>query len=1003
MALFGAPLAHEDHALRACYAALAMQEAIQRDAERARRVHGIDVQIRVGLNSGEAVVGAIDSDLHLDYTAVGQTTHLAARMEQLARPGTILLTVQTWRLVEGYFDVKPLGAVPVRGLATPVQAYELLRAEATQSRLQIAAARGLSPFVGRETEMIALRQALERAAAGHGQVVALVGEPGAGRSRLIYEFIHRLLPTEWLILEGRAASYGQGMPYLPVLQLLRTFFQVADRDDPQRIREQLTSKLLVMDSTLLPTVSPFLALLDVSPEDPEWLALDVAQRRQQTLDAVKRLLLRQSQIQPLVLIVEDLHWIDAGTQAILDTLVESLPAARFLLLVSYRPEYEHSWSAKTYYQQLRVDPLPPKDAATLLQALLGENFSLVGLKQRLIDRTEGNPLFLEESVRTLVETQVLVGKRGAYRLAQARRRAPVHESPELVGERAVYHLMKTTAGIRVPATVQAVLAARIDRLPADEKELLQTAAVIGADVPFGVLQAITGRPEEALRRSLGHLQAAELLYESQLFPELIYRFKHALTHEVAYDSLLQERRRALHRHIIETLERGYPERRAEQIEWLAHHTQKGMVWDKAVSYCRQAGARAESHAAFREAVTYFEQALEALGHLPETGQTMELSLDLHLDLAEALIPLGGHERSRVLLDAAKALAQQLGDRTRLAQVLVKLALAHRMEGDLADAMAAGQQALAIAADIGDEPLRISAAHRLGQVHYGRGEFIQAAALLRQAVAALASDTSLPEPYYNITSRAWLALTLSTLGAFAEGRRHGEAALHLAMTNRQSDAAIIVHGCFGLLALEQGDVPGATQVLTQGLTLCRASGNRDWSISITAGLGYIYALTGQGEEGFKLLEEAIREGLYTGKRFAQAIVLTRLSAVEQLVGREGEARRHAQQAYDLARQQQARGEEAQALYQLATLHAQAEHRDLDGAGASYRQALTLAQELGMRPLEAHCYLGLGALHAKFGQREQARAELVNASGLYRAMEMMFWLPQVETVLAQVEAP
>jgi class 3 adenylate cyclase len=349
MALFGAPLAHEDHAVRACYAALAIQEAMQRYAEQARHTHGIAVQIRVGLNSGEAVVRAIGSDLHLDYTAVGQTTHLAARMEQLARPGTILLTAETWRLVEGYFDVKPLGAVPVKGLSTPVQTYELLRAEPVRSRLQIAAARGLTPFVGRGTELAALHQMLERAAEGHGQVVALVGEPGAGRSRLIFELIQMQSPPGWLILESRAASYGQGMPYLPVLELLKTYFQLADRDDPQQVREQLTGKLLAMDATLRPTLSPLLALLDVSPEDPQWPALDAAQRRQRTLDAVKRLLLRESQIQPLLLVVEDLHWIDAGTQAILDTLVESLPAARLLLLVSYRPEYEHSWSGKTYY------------------------------------------------------------------------------------------------------------------------------------------------------------------------------------------------------------------------------------------------------------------------------------------------------------------------------------------------------------------------------------------------------------------------------------------------------------------------------------------------------------------------------------------------------------------------------------------------------------------------------------------------------------------------------
>jgi predicted ATPase len=672
--------------MRACYAALGMQEGMQGYAEQARHTHGIEVQIRVGLNSGEAVVRAIGSDLHLDYSAIGQTTHLAARMEQLARPGTILLTAQTWRLVEGFFEVKPLGAVPVKGLTTPMQVYELLRAEAVRSRLQIAAARGLTPFVGRETELTILRHVLDRVAGGHGEVVALVGEPGAGRSRLIYEFIHKQLPADWLTIESRAASYGQGMPYLPMIEIVKACFQLADRDDPRQVREQLTGQLLAMDATLRPMLPPLLALLNMPPADPQWLALDAAQRRQQTLEGVKRLLMRQSQIQPLLLIVEDLHWIDAGTQAVLDTLVDSLPAARLFLLVTYRPEYEHSWSGKTYYTQLRVDPLPPKDSAALLEALLGENLSLAALKQRLIVRTEGNPLFLEESVRTLVETQVLVGERSAYRLVQARRRASVQESPELVGERAAYQLMKAAESIRVPATVQAVLAARIDRLPPEQKGLLQTAAVIGAEVPFSLLQAITGQPEEALRRTLDHLQAAEFLYESQLFPEVIYLFKHALTHEVAYNSLLQEHRRTLHRQIIKALEQLYADRLAEQVERLADHTQRGEVWNKAVAYCRQAGARAEAHGAYREAVIYFEQALEALGHLPETVESTELALELRLGLAEALMPLGMHGRSRELLGAAETLALRLGDRARLAQVMAKLAIAQRMEEESGRAM-----------------------------------------------------------------------------------------------------------------------------------------------------------------------------------------------------------------------------------------------------------------------------------------------------------------------------
>ena len=345
---------------------------------------------------------------------------------------------------------------------------------------------------------------------------------------------------------------------------------------------------------LQPTRSAVLALLDVSVEDPEWQALDPSQRRLRIIDSVRRLLLRQSQVQPLLVSIENLHWIDAGTQAVLDSLVESLPTATLLLLVNYRPEYQHGWGSKTYYTQLRLDPLPPESAEALLQALVGDDGSLVPLKHLLIERTEGNPFFLEESVRTLVEAQVLVGERGAYRLVQP------------------------LPNIQVPATVQAVLAARIDRLPAGEKTLLQTAAVIGTDVPFPLLQALAELSEEALQRGLMHLQAAEFLYETRLFPTLEYTFKHALTHDVAYGSLLQERRRALHARIVEALEALYPDRLAEHVDRLAHHALRGEVWDKALTYCRQAGEKAMARSAYREAVGYLEQALSALPHLPDS-------------------------------------------------------------------------------------------------------------------------------------------------------------------------------------------------------------------------------------------------------------------------------------------------------------------------------------------------------------------------------------------------
>ena len=625
MALFGAPIAHEDHALRACYAALALQNAIRTYADEVRRRHGMLLQLRVGLNAGEVVVRAIGNDLHTDYSAVGQHTHLAARMEKLAAPGSILLTAAVLRLVEGLVRVNALGALPVKGFTEPVEGFELLGASDLRRRLQAAALRGLTRFVGREPELTALTQTLTRAGAGHGQVVALVGEAGVGKSRLVYECIHSHRTQGWRVLEAASVSYGKATPYFPVLELLRRYAQVDDHDDARTIRAKVTGHVLTLDEALQETLPALLSLLEALPADSPWLHLDPSQRRQRTLAALQRLLLRDSQVQPLLLVFEDLHWIDSETQALLDGLVERLPTAQLLLLVNYRPEYQHGWGSKTYYTQLRLDPLPPASADEFLHALLGDDPSLVSLKQLLIARTEGNPFFLEESVRTLVETGVLMGEPGAYRLVQA------------------------LPTIQVPATVQAVLAARIDRLPPEEKRLLQTAAVIGTEVPFALLRAIADLPEDILHRGLAHLQAAEFLYETRLFPEPDYTFKHALTHEVAYNSLLLERRRGLHGRLVEALEALARDQVVEQVERLAHHAVRGEVWGKAVTYCQQAGARAFDRAAFREAVAAFDQALQALAHLPEPGDTRGLAIDLRLGLGRSLYILG--EWGRCLIGA----------------------------------------------------------------------------------------------------------------------------------------------------------------------------------------------------------------------------------------------------------------------------------------------------------------------------------------------------------------
>src|SRR5262245_24618868 len=604
-------------------------------------------------------------------------------MEQLATPGSILLTADTLRLVEGLVQVTALGPVPVKGLPEPVEVFELVGASMLRGRFQARVAGGLTRFVGREPELAALVQTLERAGAGHGQVVAVVGEAGVGKSRLVYEFVRSHRTQGWRVLESASVSYGKAIPYFPVIDLLRRYTHIEERDDVRTIRAKVTGQVLTLDATLQETIPALLSLLEAVPEDSLFRNLDPPQRRQRTLEALKRVLLRESQMQPLVLVFEDLHWIDAETQALLGSLVESLPTAHVLLLINYRPEYQHGWGSRTYYTQLRLDPLPPASADVLLQALLGDDVEATGrsplqpLTRLLIERTEGNPFFLEESVRALVETGVLIGAPGAYRLAQA------------------------LPTIQVPATVQAVLAARIDRLPPEAKHLLQTAAVIGMEVPMPLLHAIAELPEAALHRGLAHLQAAEFLYETRLFPEHEYTFKHALTYEVAYSGLLQERRRVLHAQIMTVLERLAAERLAEEVERLAYHARRGEVWDKALHYSRQAGEKAMSRSANQEAVTCFEQALDAVPHLPEGPDTVVQGIDVRLDLRNALLPLGDYERILAILRDAEQLAEALDDAYRLGWISAHLTHYFWSMRDLDRALEYGQHAVALAAPFDD--------------------------------------------------------------------------------------------------------------------------------------------------------------------------------------------------------------------------------------------------------------------------------------------------------------
>jgi class 3 adenylate cyclase/tetratricopeptide (TPR) repeat protein len=948
MAIFGAPLAHETHAVRAAYAALRMQEGVTRLSEALRRSHGAEVQIRIGLNSGEVVVRSIGNDLHMDYTAVGQTTHLAARMEKLARPGSILLSEETHRLTEGYLAVTPRGPIPVRGMAQAVEVYEAVGAGPARSRLQAAAARGLTPFVGRDAELGLLRQALERAESGRGQMVALVGEAGVGKSRLVRELMQTPWTRGFTVLEGRPVVYRKSTAWAPVLVWLRAYFDLERDADAETVRAKVAARLAGLDRGLEAVQPAVLSLFEVPVADPAWTALEPPQRRRRTLDALKHLLLLEARRGPLLLVLEDLHRVDEETQALLDDLVERLSDARLLVLVTYRPEYQHGWSSKGGYTQLRVEPLGVQTAGRLLDGLLGSDPSLRPLHDLLVRRTDGNPLFLEESVRALAETEVLTGAPGAYGLGRA------------------------LTAIQVPSTVQAVLAARIDRLSPEAKHLLQCAAVVGRDVPVPVLEAIADLDPDRLRAGLAQLQAAEFLYETHLFPELEHAFKHTLTQEVAYGTLLQDTRRVLHARIVDAIERLYPGRLVEQVERLAHHALRGGLDARALAYLRQAGTKAAARSAHRDAVGFFEQAIEALDGLPRTREHLELGVDLRFDARASLAPLGLFVRNLEHLRRAEALAEALADRRRLAWVGAYLAQSYYTLGDQDAALAAARRSLEIADELDDLPIKVAATTGLGQAYHALGDYAQSQVHLGRAIDALEGELSRARfgmaGLLSVAARVWLVNSLVAVGDFYGAETRALEAIRLSEAVDHPWSVAAAHVALGFAQLARGTLAAAAPVLERGLARARELDLTAWLPMLSCQLGIVYTRQGRVEEGAALLEEGIQRAAALSILSRHSLRHAWLSEAYLHAGRITEARVAAERALALARAHKEQGYEGWVLRMLGEVAARS--GESAQAAAHFHAVLAVAGPRGMRALEAHAWAGLSRLASAAGDRAEA---------------------------------
>jgi class 3 adenylate cyclase/predicted ATPase len=949
-ALFGAPLAHEDHPQRALYAALLMQAESKRYAEQLRRDQGLNLQIRVGVNTGAVVLRSIrKDDLHTDYTPVGHSIHLAARMENLASGGAVVVSEGTYKLIEGYFECKALGEAKVKGVTEPILIYEVLGVGPLRTRLQVSARRGFTRFVGRQNELEHLRRALAQATAGHGQIVGVMGEPGLGKSRLFYEF-KLTSHSGCLVLEAYSVSYGKASPYLPLIELLKSYFQIVAHDDERARREKVIGKVLGLDRTLEDTLPYLFMLLGIEDPTASLQQMDPQIRRRRLFEALKRLFLRESLNQPLVLLFEDLHWIDTEAQGFLDTLSESVASARILLLVNYRPEYRHEWGSKTYYTQLRLAPLGTEEAGELLTALLGNDPSLKALQQLILAKTEGTPFFMEEVVQTLAEEGVLSGERGHYRLVQVP--TEIHISP----------------------TVQGVLAARIDRLSREEKELLQHLAVIGREFPVSLVRQVLSQPDEELYRLLSALQNKEFLYEQPVFPEVEYFFKHALTQEVAYNSVLHERRKAIHERTAQAIETLYRATLDDHYSELAHHYTRSGKTEKAVEYLHLAGQQAVQRSAYVEAITHLTTALELLHTLPDTRERAQQELMLHLSLGMPLQVIRGFSSPEVKATYTRAweLCQQVGETRQFFPVLFGLRTFHQVRGEFLVARELGEQLLSLAQREQDPALLMEAYRAVGSTLFPLGELGAAQAYLEQGMtlydtqrhrshvflyggiepgvfgliyAALAlwhlgyPDRALQKskaartlaqelsyPYSLASARVYAALVHQLRRERAPAQEWAEAGISLAreqgIPQSLGEGAILQ----GWARAEQGQSEEGITQIRQGLATRQAVGAGLFQSYYLALLAEAYGKAGQAEEGLAALAEALTGVDNSGERFYEAelyrlrgeltLAQSKVPSLKSQIHKEAEE--CFQKAIEIAQHQQAKSLELRAVMSLSRL-------------------------------------------------------------------------------------
>jgi len=919
----------------------------------------------------------------MDYTAIGDTTNLASRMETMAKPGTVLVSSDTYKMARDFFRFAPLGKMRVKGKEEPVEAYVLVEAGEVETRIEAAVAKGLTKFVGRKREIGALKEAFGKARSGSGQVVGIVGEAGVGKSRIILELRGALRKKEYTYLEGRCLHYGGSMAYLPFLAILRSYFFIKEGEREFVIKKNMKENVTQVDEKLEGILPPLHEILSLKVEDEEYLKLEPQQKREKTFEAIRDLLIRESEHKPLILVVEDLHWIDKTSEEFLDYLIGWLANSHILLILLYRPEYIHQWGSKSYYSQIGVDQLSTETSAELVQAILEEGEVVPELRELILNRAAGNPLFMEEFTHTLVENGSIQKKDHQYVLSIK------------------------ASDIQVPDTIQGIIAARMDRLEDNLKRTMQVASVIGRDFAFRILQTITGMREE-LKSYLINLQGLEFIYEKSLFPELEYIFKHALTQEVAYNSLLLKRRKEIHEKIGKAIEELYADRLEEFYEILAHHYLKSANSEKAYQYLKLSGDKATRNYSNWEAFRFYREAINVLNKLPETEENNKLGIELRLLIAYPMTILGFPENSLDILQEGERLSKEFCDSRSLAKFYGWIGFYHSIKGQPDLGMEYSESCFREAEKVKDIDLMASTAISLCGAYHFRGEHYTEMINVSSIVIALLEETrkqyesfGTVNPYSMMHS--YYSIAMDMMGDFKSGKKSYEKGLDFALEIKDLNALSLLELDEGLcLVIHKGDGENGIKLLQNAIRYCEEGQMLIILGMAWMGLGWGHYLLGKLETALDHVEKGLKIHSEAGlSYFLMSLYYCALSMIHCDSGDLKMAQSDAEEALRLSQDNHEKWPEGLSRVLLGRTIGKGRKSQYAKAEEYILQGTNIFNEVQLKPLASQGYLYLGELHADNGQKEKALENLKKAEGMMQEMGMGYWLRRTQEVLERLE--